>query len=404
MDFDKVKLSLYKYKVKSFQFIIGKDSKYEIVNNMIINFSIVSDYEKYYFPYFEMTLSVPNATHRLMKKNANNIKANLTLYKGKFKEMLSAGSTSTPSFKKAFSTTFFVFMDDSTPDVTEDEQKLVEKSSNKYGQLSTIKILLYPYSYYNKYDLIVNDNLENVTLVEALTYLCNRVKVTNVLLSPPSNYKTYKQFTLTPIPFVNQVDRICNTYALHKKGTIIFFDFDRFYIIDKTPKCTAYTNNEYKITYIMTDTKSSTTRDEGGACADKTNKFNVLNASDVKFKNDKELTKKTLGSNVVSVNANGKVTKTNKKATKVTRVLVQNEGDSTAKSLKRAMSESKRVLTAQFKDTDIAMFTPNKQFIVTMNGANYKKYNGKYRLSKVVHSFSKEGDYYQMISSAEFKG
>lgn len=404
MDLEKVKLALYKYQIKSLILTIDKDTKHEVHESCIVNFSIVEDYDKYFFPYFEMTIAVPTATFRAIKKNAGKIKANLNLYKGKFKQMMSTDSLSGASFKKAVTGTFYAYTDDSSPDLTEGEQKMVEKSKDQYGQLSTLKILLYNQSFYNKYQLVVNDVLENVSLAESLTYVLNKAKVTKVLLSPPTNYKLFKQFILTPIPLSQQIERICNTYAIHKKGTVVFFGLDRLYIIDKVPKCTAYSNNEFKITYIVADSNSSTIQNTGGAYSDKDGKFNVLNASQISFKNEQEKTKKLLGSNVVSINNNGKVTKTNKKATKVTRVLVQDEGNSTAKSLKRTMTESKRVLTAQFKDVDMGMLTPNKQFVVTLTSAQHKKYNGKYRLTRVIHSFSKEGTYYQLTTSAEFKG
>ena len=88
----------------------------------------------------------------------------------------------------------------------------------------------------------------------------------------------------------------------------------------------------------------------------------------------------------------------------MTNVVVQKEGDIPAKSLKREITESKKQIKCQFQNEDISMLKPNKQFIVSVEGVKYKKYNGKYRLSLVSHSFEKEGDYFSVSSIAFLKG
>ena len=403
MDTNKIKLSLTKYKMKSFQLLIGS-KKIEVPQEEIVSFCIIENFDKYYFPYFEMTLSVDNSTYRLISKNSTKIKANISLYKGKFNELLRTEDNSTTSFKKAISGSFKVFLDNSTPDLSEKEEKKIDKDGTKYGQLTTFKIILYPNLYYNKYDIVINGAFLNVTLAEMVGYILTKTKMTKVLMSPPTNYKKYKQFLLPRIPTCERLTRICDTYALHKNGSIVYFGLDRAYIIDKVPKCTAYAKNEYKITYILYKSSSKAVSNSGGCYASSKDKYNVLNAVRFDTANKREVVNKSAGKNIVSVNSNGGITKSNKKASKVTRVVVQNEGNSTVRSMKREIKENKKILTAQFVDVDINMITPNKQFIVSVEGATYKKYNGKYRLTKAVHNFVKEGDYFQLTSSCEFKG
>lgn len=403
MDKDKIKLSLTKYQVKSFQFIIGKE-KIEVLPSEIVSFTITEDYDNFYFPYFEMVLSISNSRYRKLVKNSTKIKANISIYKGKFKGVINNIDTEAVSFKKAINGKFKVFLDNETPNLSDEEEKQIDKNGDQYGQLTTFKIALYPDDYYKKYDLVVNGNFLNVTLADMVGYILTKTKIKNVLMSPPSNYKKYKQFILTPISTCEQLDRICNTYAIHSKGSIVFFGLDRLYIIDKAPKCTTYAKNEYKITYVIYSTESKSTISSGGCFSSSKGKYNVLNASKFTVNNDREVVKKSAGKNIVSVNVDGKITKTNKKSTKVTKVVVQNEGASTVKSLKRDIVESKRIITTQFSDIDINMVTPNKQFIISVEGAAFKKYNGKYRLSKAVHAFKPDGDYFQVESSCEFRG
>ena len=404
MNLENVKLSLTKYKFKSLQLTIGDKTKHEVPNELIFKMTIVEDYDAYYFPYFQLDIAVPNDIYRKMTKNNQKIKATFQLMKGKFTDALAMPTDTSNSFKNALKGSFYVFMDEATPDLTESEQELVEQSENSYGELTTIRLLLYRYDYYKKYDLVVNTCLEDVTLAEALTYLLTKCGIDDVLLSPPNNYDKYKQFILTPIPASEQIDRICNTYAIHKKGTLVFFGLDALYLIDKQPKCTAYRTNEYKITYIVMSSQSQASKQAGGCYADSSKKYNVVNVMNLSVKNDNEYTSKTVGTDVVSVNSSGKITKTSKKTSTKTKVVVQEDGNATTSALKQSIKESSRVLTVNFADIDFTMMTPNKQFVMTFDKSTYKKYNGKYRLSRITHVFTKEGSYFTVSTNGEFKG
>ena len=407
MKLDSVKLALYKYKFSNFSLSIGDDKPtvHEVEHDLIVRLIIAEDYDTYFFPYIEVTISVPNNIHRLMKKFSTKIKATINLTRKKKTDMLSSDTEANANFKNVFNESFYVFLNDASPDLTEEEQEKVEKSAEQYGQLSTITFLLYPYDFYMKYQKIVNTPLANVTLVEALTYVLNTVGIEKVLISPPDNYKTYKQFVITPIPFIDQVQRICEKYVMHKTGTLIFFGINRMYIIDKSPKCSAYVTNEQKLTYLIYDTESEENSQSGGCYINTKDKYTVINASKMEFDDSSELVSKTAGSGIVSINSEGTVSVIKGDgSTDVTTVFVQNEGDDASEAIRHAIDESAKVLTVNMSDIDINTVTPNKQFIINITGTKYKKYNGKYRLTKATHTFEKEGDLFQVTTTCEFKG
>lgn len=407
MKMNDIKLSLYKYKVKSMIINIDKDTKYTVDNNLILGFNISEIFEKFYFPFFTIDIGLPNDIYRKLQnpKNKNSLKINLHIQKGKFTEALSIDPNTNVSWKDYIKGSFHAVVGKDNPELSERMQKEVERSENSYGQITVVALSLYNSSYYDNYDVVVNTNLENVTAVEALTLVLNKAKINKVLLSPPSNYKTYKQFPIVPIKLFQQIDRITNTYAMHKKGTLIYFGLDRLYIVEKTPKCTAFEKNESKITYITSATEGNAVKFTGGSYTNTKDNFNVLNATNVKFDNTTSVTKKTIGENTVSVNVNtGSITKTNKKATKITNVVIQNEGNDTTSALNRAVNETKKILDCGFIDCDISTLTVNKQFVVSIEGSAYKKYNGKYRIVLADYSFIKEGNYFSVNARAEFKG
>ena len=405
MKLDGVKLTLTKYRMKSFCLRIKtgnkKYKKHEVPATLITSMMIAEDYDKYYYPYFYVEFSVPNNIHRLMMKHSTGVLVDLHLQKAKFKDGVNIDTEKNPIFKNSLKETFVAVFDKNSPDLTENNQEDVEKGENRYGQLTTIGILLYNKKYFDKCDKVVNAVLENVSLVDALAYTFNKGKIKNVLLSPPSSYKNKKQFVLTPISVKEQAERIANDEKLHKKGSIVFFGTTRGYVIEKTPKCTAYATNEYKATYITASSVTRAVKDTGGCYTNTKKKYNVLNAVTLDFQNKSTMAKKTAGSNVVIVSDSGKITKTNKKSSNVNKVIV---GSRNASSIKRAMNEAKCIATIGFRDIDISMLTPNKQFIFALEGAKLKKYNGNYRLSQVFHYFEKEGEYFQVETQAIFKG
>jgi hypothetical protein len=409
MKLDTVKLALYKYRMKSLVLTIGsgsKATKYTVDNSLILKMSMISDYEKEIFPFFTITISVPNKIYRKMIKseNKNNITVNMHLQKGKFTDALAVDNSKTVSFRDAIKETFHAIMGPKSPDLTESEQEVVEKGENQYGQLSSITMALYQQSFYDTYQIVSNAVLEKVTLTDCIVYILNKAKIKNVLMSPANNTKSYSQFKILPLQAYKMLIRICDIYALHDKGTIVFFDYDRAYIVEKAAKCTAYEKNEYKLTYIVVATSSQASRMVGGAYINSEKKYNVINSTSISTDDSSDVTKKTVGSNIVTVNSSGGVTKTNGKATKITNVLIQNEGDSTAKAITRTMKESKKTIQCQMENMDITMLKPNKQFIISVEGTKYKKYNGKYRLRACSYAFEKEGDYFSVTGIATLSG
>lgn len=407
MDLNSVKLALYKYKFSSFTLAIGskKPTVHEVEQDLIMKMTIVEDYDTYFFPYIEVSISVPNNIFRLMKKYSTEIKATINLSRKKKVDMLSTDTEANANFKKVFNQSFYVFLNEASPDLTEEEQEKVEKSEEQYGQLSAVSFLIYPYEFYMRYKKIVNAPLANVTLVEALAYTLNKTGIGNVLLSPPDNYKTYDQFIITPIPFIEQVQRICENYAMHKAGTLIFFGIDRMYIVNKTPKCSAYATNEQKLTYVIYDTETEENSQSGGCYINTKDKYTVINASKIEFNDSSELVSKTAGSGIISVDTEGSTSVISGNGTSdVTTVLVQNEGSDASSVAKHAIDESAKILSASMSDIDISAMTPNKQFIINITGTKYKKYNGKYRLTKTTHTFTKEGDLFQVKTNCEFRG
>lgn len=407
MDLEKVRLSLVKYKMDKFQLIIPSLSEpYEVQNDLITNIILDFDYEDYWYPFFEIDITIPTKIYREMRKNNLNLKAYIKLQKGYFKNSILSDTSSIPVFSDYINDTFYIFMEDMSPDLTEDRQRQLEKTGEDFGAMSHVKLLVYNYEYYNNTSGVVNTVLTSATLVDALIYVLNKASINKVLLSPPTNYKTYPEFILTPIPIIDQIDRICNQYGMHKSGTLIFFDLKQMYIIDKGKKCTAYQNNENKITYLISSPIGAEGSIVDTGCY-KDDGYNVINmnANTVSCKSLTELNDNIYANGYATINANGGVNTTlTNSVGKISKVYVVNNGDDTSSALENTLSDETKLFVCGFSSVDLDMLTPNKQFIVSIDDVKQKTYNGKYRLVRTVVTFVKEGDYFNPVISCSLKG
>lgn len=408
MNLSNVTLSMYRYRVASMKITIGNSDDTESENIEMANISsikIENRYEDYYFPFFVINATIPNAFYREIIKPdySDTIIVNLQLQVGEFSEK-DVGPDSKVSWRNVIHSAFKGVISSKEPETTEEVQERAEDEGLADGSNTELEISLYPKSYFANYNRVVNAVLRNVKPIDVLTYLLNKAKLNKILVSPPSNNKRYKQFMLIPISAHKMITRLCETYALHKKGSIVFFDHDRGYIIAREPACSAYEQGEYHTVYVVMQTTAGSTSMVGGAYEDEENEYYVLNVANASFGNNKSITEKAAGKNTVIVSQEGKVTKTNKKATVITSVATTTEGESTAAAIKQGLKESSNGLKVAFKEVDISMLTPNRIFIVSIEGASYKKYNGRYRMSSCIHNFAKEGDYFICNSEVELRG
>lgn len=404
MKLSDVKLSLCKYRVKSLILKYGDGKKHDVETSLITKMNIVENFDSEFFPFFTISLYVPSSIYRELTntKNKNNIIATLNLQRANFKSAISLETDQKPTFSNCINGRFHCVIAAKDVEASQEEQKVVEKSDNKYGQLQLLTLSMYPKEYYNNFQTVVNAIIKSCTLTDAMVYVFQKANLKNMLVSPPDNTKEYSEYKLPPLQACKLLDRICNTYAYHKRGSVVYFGFDRGYIINRLPKCTAYETNEIKTTYIAVFTSSKGSMQTGGCYYNKQKRYNVVNASGLSGDNSKNITKKSIGETTIIVNKDGNTRSAG--SGKVTNVAIQEEGEWNQQDISRAIKEKSKAISCQLIHADINMLRPNKQFIVSADAKAYKKYNGKYRLLSASHVFQKEGDYFSLSSIINLGG
>lgn len=413
MDLENLSMKMVRYRMNYFKLNI-KGTIYDVESDDISFITIEKDYSgNFYFPYFEVEVLIPTYILRAMKKNSNNITANINFQRGYFRDN-EIDMHDLPVFSTYVSGLFYVFMEDNTPDVTEAASVRVEegtetgKNGKALGEDQTVKLLLYNKSYFFGLRNIVNNVLASVTAVEAITYVINQAGVSNILITPPDSYKKYSQFVLVPICASDQLVRICNKYKVYKDGALVFFDLDKGYIISRSKECTAYYPNEIKTTYIINT--SGGDDDKKGCCIyNKKNYINVRSDS-IMIDDNSEVSNQSFGSMVTVVDEEGNIknidTKSKKSAytiTSPTRVLVKDKGEDNSTHAVRRAANTDEIITIKMDYVDLDMLTPNLKFISHFSDSLLSGFNKTLSLNKMICLFSKEGEFFVPNITAEFQ-
>lgn len=429
MKIEDIQIRNVKYRISKFDVIVpGYPEPYSIDQAHMGNFVIEKDYQDYVFPYMEFRIIVPDQVYRDMCKEPENVFVDLKLeyaYFDDFYEMEPGDALRSDGV--VFDNRFYAYLTNMSPKLT--DAVLGEKNKEKYngGDLTQysfdndheVILMLYRADHIFNTDQVINKVLQNVTMADCIAYYFKQMGLGNLLMSPPQNTRLYKQIILPPVPVIGGMMRMCATYGIHKLGTLIFFDYDRCYFIDRKVGATAWSNNEIYTVYLTSFPQ--TVGDDGimksGFYVNQKEKYCVINVlgDQISITNESMYGDTLLGSNVVlidstqgtteSIHANVKVNQMSPSARgAINSVLVMDSGVSQLPAYKADLEYSKKCMSLVMHETSITALCPNRDYILTTDNDKYKDSTGHYKLMKHGTVFTKESEYYTSITTASFVG
>jgi hypothetical protein len=418
---DVTNLTLARYRFATFNLNVPGNATYKVEYTFIEAVTIEKDMDNYVLPYFQIDVRIPSVLYRDMKNNNANITADIDLQRAIFQKNEYTTNDSCASWNSYVSNRFYVLLQDQTPEINssvidkKNQQNGTYKGTVNFQEDVLVHLLLYRNDYYHNLQTAPNAILSNCTLIDAITYVLNTAGLTNILISPPTNYKFYREFCITPLKIPQQLNRICNSYALHNNGTIIFFDLDRGYILNKVAGCTAYVTNEFRTTYLISDSAMASTSEQATGCyssaKDKSNICNII-PNTLQIKDLSGTTSQVYGNNFATINAaNGAITTASGGANlsssavnSTTYYSIINSGEDTSSAMQKTINENGKVITMGLSAVDLEMLSPNKEYIVSLTDTTLAKYNGKYRMSNEKFVFQKQGEYFTLLATVVLKG
>ena len=360
LNLDDIKLSSVKYQMKSFT-VDAAGTTFDVPPSQIACIKIEKNYDMMNYPFFYVGVNLPGWLYMEVVKNSKNLHVTMDLhamlYRTDFNEKMANPTTESQVKGK-----FIALIAVDTPVMDETMKLQVEKDIGAYKKSYTFneyyfaEFILYNEAAYKAKSTIVNAVLSSANMTSIVAFICKKAGISNILMSPLSNRKSYTEFKIPPINAIDQLKNLIVNYKLHDKGTVMFFDLDRTYILSKEIKCTAWRKQEYKTVHVMSLNQYS----------------NSLSSGSGYYRNSKEKY------HLIEIPPNSMQT------TKVT--------DLPASTYNGRMNQT---ITFYTNDVTMEALTPNKLFIVDIQSPSAKTdINGKYRIMRYSVEMENSGDFF----------
>lgn len=420
----------YRYQVSEFTVIVPASEKsasmtYALPKERIVSIGIFHDYEGMAFPVLKITTVLEANMYRIIMKNKDSVK-----FKIRIQKYYTDASGKNPSLMRdSINDQFDLIMNDDYADTDSVlraegtkmnlDTKNTEKSLDNddlFAIDNTIDFFLFKSETIMKTKTDANNVLQNASVSDAVGYIISKTKLKNFLVSPIKNKTIHKELFIPPGKASNALCFIDSYYGLYPTGSIIYFDFNRAYILEFTDKCTAYEPNENKEITILMPVRSSehdivmcslrrSVKDKIDYVVGNPQTFSPSNESvsyDITNGTSATVIDNTKGS-VESVTPN-KVKTKNNSSTNKTIFENKTENPYISQTYNAQMNSIALVLNIDLGDFDMDIIAPNKKVNIIFEDSSLSiKYKGSYKIAKATHEFTKNGNDFQISTKLVLK-
>lgn len=258
----------------------------------------------------------------------------------------------------------------------------------------------------------VNYVFHNVGIGDAMAGILTSSGFSNVLMVPPDNTEIFGQLIIPPMNLMNVFTFMQDIYGMYDTDITFFSDILRTYVIDKSGKCKAFEDHEYKKTvFTVIDSFNSRSIDVGTATIDLKEEFhNKVDIGDVAIRSLSSI------HDIIQGNTNLYIDSRNNEITTVTgageqrgegciNITTDQEGNefTKRKQANRIAELALNLRITNLSDYNYTALTPNKEFVFSFANKDFYQYNGYYRLLKGTHVFSRDGQGEYLVSVGTFE-
>lgn len=482
-------LKIFKYKISDVSVwlnyndsTITEKQYIQFGNERILDFFIEENYEEYYYPIIAITMTMSNEDYELIVGNKDNVEFILNITKEYFIER-NGEFINTPVMGSAAPFTsvtdmskikFKMVTDENIISLYEEEHALKEADGTDYRQ-RTLTGYLYdtdengnlinttdveddsidesdwePHTIYLFVDTLpksrrtVNQVFQKATVLQAIMFIFQAMGISNVLMPKINNNKKYKEMIIPPMTCVKALSFLDTYYGIFRKGSLIFFDFDRSYLIPYSGKCDISEENEKKTTCIIIpknlNSGNKFANKEGMICKfvkkTKKNSSIELDEDDATYNIEFAAEKETVDplthyivANMATVEINDESVMLSYEGDGETSIIDPESGEMTSSlmsnmdygqlskyvvnktlnpfitSMYKAKKQVSNVqLVMSLCNIDIDALKPNRLYNIIFEEKKYKKKFGKrYVLAGCRHQFIPDGDYWRLETRVVFR-
>ena len=200
---------------------------------------------------------------------------------------------------------------------------------------------------------------------------------------------------------IESIDYLDDTMGLYDKGTLLYFDINNAYLIDKSTKCTSWRKNEVRVTHIHVANQKSGNSQLVGQYISKDRKQTHIftHTNNVTINNKNVLHDQMSGNRIQIIDAKNNTksdvsiqsSQIGEPNTKI--ITAKGSNPYTAEIMKTRLQENECILNVYFVGIDFDSLSPNKEIVLSYEDPEFNKiYGGNYRVSSSVITMKKDGE------------
>jgi len=401
--------NFYRYNMSAIDILIPEMDPIRLSNANILGLRIEKDYDNLFFPIMSIQLLLDYSLYYTIVKNKTNIKFKIKLEKFKYQ-----GDGRTINYKEViFDELFTTFIDDDSFFIDEDAYKRAKTITENTLTGGVIEFYLFKESAVNASRKVMNRVIQDANMTNVITYLLSNGGYTDVLMSPLENYSSYNEIVLLPTTIIQNLSYLEKRYGFYNNGSVIFFDFNTTYILNRKSTVTAFRPNEFtKVTITCFKSINSNFITTGSYKDEELKTFTLhVSQNNIQISTTTIVEDMTYGTDLTLVsatsNTNKKITPDVQSINKNKKVLTNNFDNKFLPTiLENYKIENDGIIQVNVVDFDTELLGPNKQYLLSFEDVELqKKYgeNKSYRLSSETLVFEKSGDQLSLNAVLIFK-
>lgn len=391
--------NLIKYKIESLDILFENGDIETIEPGFISHLYIEKDYDNLFFPLINVSLAMEDSIYDRITKENDTVQFRLKIIKNiydKDENFLKFESYCNKIFRCFLNQENVIKDNKQVEDKKETENE--SESANYKGNVRSFYLFTEDIIKCKK---IINLSVESASLSDLVIYLIGDCGIEKLLMTKLDNQKSVSNVIIPNGNLIETLSFLDDLEGFYKKGTVLFFDIDTAYLIDRNALCTSWKKNEVKITHIHVANQRGGDSQLNGQYTDKNRKSNHV------FTNNGRID--MIGGGVINDQLSGnKLTVINSKDNSVVDISTDStqigepnkhmlstkiNHQYTISNIQTTLEENECVCDIAFLGIDIDLFTPNKEVLITYEDPEFnKKYSGKYRITKVQAILKKDAE------------
>ena len=406
-----------RFTIEKFTLLFTDGKSVDIMPEHVAGLYIEKDYDNMFLPIFRIDFTADVNTFYKIVMDKTGVQAHIRIDYHPFNQ---AGKFD-KKIRTWFNEKFDVFTEDDTPKLTKEnhdqhmeQNRTSEKkeADSSMAKNANISVYLFKTKDVNAAYNMGNFIFTSTNMTDAITFLLSRAGLSNILMSPLENQRTYKEVLVPPSSLVSALEYLNAVYGFYQHGMMFFLDIQRPYLLSKKSDITVWEKGESRraIFNVRKSDDSDNMQNGSKTVIEENTGYINVSPSKLAMQSPSVFNNYIHGNKIHSINlgqnkSNVLTANTIQRGNPLLGVLVNRYRNPYAESERKYdLEHESRVITMTITESNIHWYTPNKEFIFNFEDKNVNKiYGGKYRLAAARMQFTNTGSYLTNDTSLVYK-